>query len=99
MLNLAREYFKELNSEVEPENLIFGATHTHTSHTFGNPADNASGISAVVIIQEYMGDAEYEATAPIDDDDVMKPVESTRLVAKQVAIAADRAWCNRKGAY
>ncbi len=98
LLNLAREEFVKLNREVDPENLIFGATHTHTSHTFGDPATNISISPALQIINEYMGDTPYQATAQIDSD-VMTPVESTRLVAKQVAIAADRAWRSCKKAY
>jgi len=97
LLNLAREEFAKLNTEVAPEKLIFGATHTHTSHTFGDPATNLSISPVLQTINEYMGDKPYQATAAIDDT-VMTPVESTRLVAKQVAIAADKAWRNRKPA-
>ena len=97
LLNLAREEFARLNTEVDPEKLIFGATHTHTSHTFGDPATNLSISPVLQTINEYMGDKPYQSTAVIDDT-VMTPVESTKLVAKQVAVAADKAWKNRKPA-
>ena len=95
LMNLAREEFAKLNGEVAPEKLIFGATHTHTSHTFGDPATNLSISPVLQTINEYMGDKPYTSTATIDET-VMTPVESTQLVAKQVAIAADKAWRNRK---
>lgn len=98
LLNLARENFAKLNSEVDPVHLIFGATHTHTSHTFGDPATNLSISPVLQIINEYMGDTPYQSTATIDEA-VMTPVESTRLVAEKVAIAADKAWRSRKRAY
>ena len=97
LLNLARAEFAKLNSEVDPKELIFGATHTHTSHTFGDPATSISISPVLQIINEYMGDTPYQSTATIDDS-VMSPVESTQLVAKQVAIAADKAWRSCKKA-
>ena len=97
LLNLAREEFAKLNTEVDPKQLIFGATHTHTSHTFGDPATSISISPVLQIINEYMGDTPYQSTATIDDS-VMSPVESTQLVAKQVAIAADKAWRSCKKA-
>jgi hypothetical protein len=54
LLNLAREEFARLNSEIAPEKLIFGATHTHTSHTFGDPATNLSISPVLQIINEYI---------------------------------------------
>ena len=97
LLNLAREEFARLNQEIAPEQLIFGATHTHTSHTFGDPATNVSISPVLQTINEYMGDKPYTSTAVIDET-VMTPAESTRLVAKQVAVAADKAWKSRKPA-
>ena len=98
LLNLARAEFAKLNSEVDPQQLIFGATHTHTSHTFGDPATNLSISPVLQIINEYMGDTPYQSTATIDES-VMTPVESTQLVAKQVAVAADKAWRSCKKGY
>ena len=97
LLNLAREEFTKRNWEVDPEKLIFGATHTHTSHTFGDPDTNISISPVLQTINEYMGDTPYQPTAETGEG-VMAPAESTRLVARQVAIAADKAWNNRKKA-
>ncbi len=100
LMKMIRNKFAARNREVAPESLIVAATHTHTSHTFGNPeGDRAGGIAAVKIIEEYVGDAgSYQSTASADET-VMTPVESSELVSERIAIAADRAWHARKKAY
>lgn len=76
LLNLARENFAKLNREVEPVHLIFGATLTHTSHTFGDPATNLSVSPVVQIINEYMGDTPYQSTATIDENGMRAAIEA-----------------------
>ena len=98
LIDLARKKFVALGGEIDPKKVIIGATHTHTSHTFGNPATNISVNPPFLIIQEYMDGKFYQATATTDDS-VMTPVESTELVTDKIALAAFRAWKARRGAY
>lgn len=96
LIDLARKKFAALNTEVDPRNVIIGATHTHSSHTFGDPASKQTQNPPFLIIKEYMGDGViYQSTATVDDS-VMTPYESTELVTDGIARAADAAWKARK---
>ena len=100
LMSIIREKFAEKNNEVDPMKLIIAATHTHTSHTLGNPKPNANNPIAGSrdILKEFMkGDKEYKPLITADDS-VLDPVEATYFVAEKVALAADRAWKNRKEA-
>lgn len=98
LINLAREKYVALGGELDPKKVIIGATHTHSSHTFANPADNIGVTPPFLIIQEYMDGTFYESTAE-PDSTVMTPIESTELVTDKIALAAVRAWAARKNAY
>ena len=101
LLALVRENVKAASEEIDPMKIIIAATHTHTSHTFGDPNPH-SGDAAIAtskeILKEFMkGDQEYKPLVTADDS-VMKPVEATLFVAKQITSAVLSAWKNRKEA-
>ena len=97
LLNAVREKFAALAPDFDPKKIIVGATHTHTSHTLGAPADAPVGAiaSSRDILREFVsGDKEYTALITADDT-VMKPAEATEFVSERIARAAARAWENR----
>ncbi len=98
LIELARKKFVALGGKIDPKKVIIGATHTHSSHTFGDPDTNISVNPPFLIIQEYMDGTFYQATAE-PDENVMTPIESTELVTDKIALAAVRAWEARKSAY
>lgn len=101
LLDEIRADFSALTSEVAPEKLIVAVTHTHTSHVMSDPnAQNSANPIGTTkdILAEFMSpDKEYRAAVTADES-VMKPEEATVFVAKKIAMAAYRAWCQRKPA-
>ena len=97
LLSAVREKFAAMVPDFDPKKIIVGATHTHTSHSLGAPANSAVGAIAVTreILREFVpADKEYVALVTADDS-VMKPVEATEFVSERIARAAARAWENR----
>lgn len=89
----AREKFAKLNSEVDPEKVIIGATHTHTS------LECASNISATRdILNSFLPDGKKYTALVEADDSVLSFEECIELVSDKISLAADRAWKERKEA-
>lgn len=101
LLALVREKFSSLNTEVDPMKIILAATHTHTSHTLGEPKNDKYKnpiASSKDILKEFMPeDKEYKALVTADDS-VMDPAEATEFVAGKIAAACADAWANREEA-
>ena len=101
LMALVREKVSALSSEIDPMKIVIAATHTHTSHTLGEPDNfkykNPIG-SSKEILKEFMdSDKEYKALVTADDT-VMKPKEATEFVAEQIAKACVGAFESRKEA-
>ena len=99
LLHLVREKFAALCPEVDPKKIILAATHTHTSHTLGEPKDtkykNPIG-STREILKEFMtSDKEYKPLVT-EDESVMTPMEATEFVSDRIALACKKAWENRE---
>ena len=101
LLELARKNFAELCPEVDPRNVIVAATHTHTSHTLVSPAANEGPSIATMsnLLNEFVPEENRYVNNIEIDDSVMKPLDATKFVAKQIALAAKNAWDNRAAAY
>ncbi len=99
-LEIAREKFAKLTDEVDPKKLIVCATHTHTSLVFASPsAASASTIaSAAAIVEEYLPDGITYEKKVTPDESVCSPEEALELLTDKIALAAKRAWDNRKEA-
>lgn len=98
LLRRAREKFRALNGEVDPEEVIVSATHTHTSHTMAPGEEDTSITSTIDVIREYSGgELGYEEVVEADDS-VMTAREGYELVSEKIALAADKAWKNRRKA-
>ena len=93
LLNAVREKFAKTNSEVSPDKLIVGATHTHTSVKY------ADGFSPVVqILDEFMPpEKKYKELVSVDDS-VITPAEAVDFLSDKIVAAANKAWQNRAGA-
>lgn len=90
----------ELTEEIDPMKIIIAATHTHTSHTLGNPyEDETSPIASTKdILAEFMPpEKEYKALVTADDS-VIDPVEASFFVIEQISKAIVKAWKSRKEA-
>ena len=92
-LSAIREKFASLTSEVDPRNLIVSATHSHTSLILAG----RKGVNNTKdVLSDYLPkNVKYEESAKVDDS-VSTPEESLELVATKVALAAKKAWDNRK---
>lgn len=95
LMDEVRGKIAKINPEIDTMKIIVAATHTHTSHTLGDPnpeSDKNSIVSTREILKEFMkGDQEYKPLVTADDS-VMKPAEATEFVAEKIASAINRAW-------
>ena len=104
VLELSREKFSKLTSEVDPRKIIVTATHTHNSLVLSTVTstgkDNKNPIaSAKEILCEFLpADKMYEAKVTVSPD-IMTPEEGTEFVAEKIAIACKKAWDARAEAY
>ena len=89
----AREKFAQMTDEIDSKYVIMGATHTHTSIKY------AAGVSAVVqILDEFLPeDKKYKPLVEADDS-VLGPEEAIEFISDRIALAAKKAWDNRKEA-
>ena len=101
LMDAVRANVAKMSAEIDPMKIIVAATHTHTSHTLGDPdpKKNKTPISTSrEILKEFMkGDQEYKPLVTADDS-VMDPADATVFVAAQIAKAAVTAWNNRSEA-
>jgi hypothetical protein len=100
VMELVREKFALRCPEVDPMKIVIAATHTHTSHTLGEPDcikqkyKNPMGSSKEILKEFMKGDKEYKALVTADDS-VMKPADATEFVTEKIAKACADAWAAR----
>ncbi len=88
-----REKFAKMTDEIDPKYIFFGATHTHTSIKY------ATGFSsAVQILNEYLPEGKKYTQLVEVDESVMGPEEAQEFLSDRIALAAKKAWDNRKEA-
>jgi len=93
LFNAIRDKFSKINSEISPDKLIVGATHTHTSVKY------ADGFSPVVkILDEFMPPEKKYKELVEADDSVITPDEAVDFLSDKIVAAANKAWQNRAGA-
>lgn len=104
LVELAREKFANLTNEVEPRKLIIAATHTHAAMKVSGrgEAKSKSGQTVDVraaMMEEFLPkDKLYVANITFNEN-ILTPEEGTELVTDKIALAAKRAWDNRKESY
>ena len=100
VLELAREKFSKLTTEVDPKNIIVSATHTHTSLKMSNPNAKASGgWDSLSILKEFLPEEKLYKEVASEDESIITPDEGTEFVSDKIALVAKRAWDNRQEAY
>ncbi len=106
-LEFAREKLKAMTNEIEPRNLIACVTHTHTSLVIspsrygeGTQIRSSAAASAVKkqILNEFLPEGKEYTPTVTADETVCSPLEALELVTDKVALAAKKAWENRKEA-
>ncbi len=101
LMTLVREKFSAICGDFDPMKIILAATHTHTSHTLGEPKNlkykNPIGSSREILREFMNGDKEYKALVTADES-VMTPSEATEFVSDRIALACKRAWEAREEA-
>lgn len=97
MVDLARKKLAELTNEIDVNKLIVCVTHTHTSLKLSIKTDNM-GRGTVSILNEFLPKGKTYTKLVSADASVLTPEEGTEWVTDKIAIAAKRAWDNRKEA-
>ena len=88
VLELAREKFSKLTSEVEPRKIIVAATHTHNSlvlstvNSKGVDKKNPIASTREILSEFFPTDKMYEAKVTVSPD-IMTPEEGTEFVAEK----------------
>lgn len=100
LLDLVRDKLASICPEVDSSKLMITATHTHTSHKFSVPSKrHVEMVSSAELLKEFLPEGkEYRALVTADDT-VMSPAEAGEFIAEKIALAAKKAWKNRKEAY
>ncbi len=95
LIELARKYFTEYGCDFDPNNIIVGATHVHTSLKTEEAASRT-----IDILNEFMpnGKKYTPLVNATEVEDVISPKEGMDLVARQIAKAARDAWESRRPA-
>ena len=102
-LSMAREKFAKLTSEIDPRKLIVCVTHTHTSLVMAGRAMSKGKTGAMVsptaaILEEFIPADKSYTRKVVPDETVCSPEEALELVSDKIALAAKRAWDDRKEA-
>lgn len=96
ILAAIREKFSKLTNEVSPEYILVGATHTHTS--VGYEAGRGALSPNVEIYSEFVPESKTYKELVEKDETVFQPEEAFEFLSDRIALAAKRAWDNRKEA-
>ena len=97
ILALAREKFETLTKEVSKEKLIACATHTHTSVKMSLKT-NKLNRNTVSVLEEFLPEGKAYKALVTADETVLSAAEGAVLVTDKIALAAKKAWENRKEA-
>ena len=103
LLALARKKFDAYNLDIDSKKIIVNATHTHTSHKMAMPVDQSStkspAFSEVVnVLNEFLPPERQYTALVTPDANVLTPAEAGDFVTDKIALAAKKAWENRKEA-
>ena len=100
VLDKTREKFSKMCPNVDPKKVMLAATHTHTSHTLGDPSSDGVTFSNIKsLMNEYLPEENQYEDLVTPDESVITPIEATEFVTDKIASAAVKAWKNRQEAY
>lgn len=97
ILSVVREKFAALTSAIDANKLIVSATHSHTSVKMALKSDKMAR-GTVDILEEFLPKGKEYTKVVTADDMVLTPEEGAQLVSDKIALAAKKAWDNRKEA-
>ncbi len=97
VIQLAREKFAKLVKEVDPRKLIICATHTHTSLSIGTGSARSFSVQTQ-ILEEFLPQGKKYKELVTPDAGVQTPMEGLEFLTDKIALAAKKAWENRKEA-
>lgn len=91
LIKRVRKLFSEMCETINPEKIIIGAIHAHTSFLYGVPASSTKDI-----LNEFLPDNKKYTSIVECNNDVLKGEEALEFLAEKIAIAAKKSWDNRK---
>jgi len=92
LMQMTRNKLAKILPDFPVQNLIIGATHSHTSIGYGYDVDDNTAMN---VMAEYLPDDKgYTATAKRDDS-VITNEEAKEFISAQFALAAKNAWEKR----
>ncbi len=96
LLDEVRKIFAEICPEVPVQNLIIGATHTHTSVGYASKQTGGDSFgTAASVLNEFLPPERQYTPLVTADDSIMKDTDALDFLAVRIAKAAKRAWDNR----
>lgn len=93
LLEAIRERVAALTDEVDPQKIIIGATHTHAAMKYSTELS-----VAVEILNEYLPEGKKYTKLVEADKSVLSAREAFDFLVERIALAAKKAWDNRKEA-
>ena len=101
LLQMARDKFAKLTSEVNPNKLMVAATHSHTSLKLAPPDTykKQGDLTTVKILSEFLPEGKEYKELVSPDENVITPVEGAEFLTDKIALAAKKAWDNRAEGY
>ncbi len=101
LVELAREKFRKMTNEIGADKIMVAATHTHNSLIIANPRGDVCNTlaSAEAILSEFLPEGKKYKQLVEPDSNVITPAEAGELVTDKIALAAYRAWNDRKESF
>ena len=104
VLQMARDKFAKLTSEISPDKVMVAATHSHTSLKLASPEKyrkqtDVTTRSTVKVLEEFLPEGKRYKELVTPDDSVITPEEGAEFISDKIALAAKRAWYNRSESY
>ena len=90
LLALAREKFASMCDEIDPEKIIVGAIHTHTSVGYGLPRTRREEV-----LNEFLPENKKYKSIVKETPDVLSKEDALEFLADKIATVAKKAWENR----
>ena len=101
LIAAVRENVKKENAGIDPDKIILGAIHTHSSHTYarGNKANKTSIYNVQEILDTFLPkEKQYQMKVSPKGDDYMDADESLAFLTERITKAILTAWKNREAA-
>ena len=93
LVSLVREKFASMCDEVNPEKIIIGAIHTHTSIAYGLEA-----MKREEVLNEFLPENKKYKPIVKETPDVLTRKDALYFLVDKIAAAAKKAWDNREEA-